>query len=174
MRRSLRTERLAAHWALGGPVQPEFRAEIYEIPHDSPVRVKIRAAAIPGKGNTFPRLSFELGSFRGNGVSDQKEGGNIEVRSQELRTYEFIVHGANFPFQSNKPSRPSYFRIFNDFRRGTSDLALRTCPNSSSIGWRSRATIFRNGRRHRTGRSSSTHLIAIMRRHTCGTFCGIS
>jgi len=108
--------------------QPEFRAEIYEIPHDSPVRVKIRAAAIPGKGNTFPRLSFELGSFRGNGVSDQKEGGNIEVRSQELRTYEFIVHGANFPFQSNKPSRPSYFRIFNDFRRGTSDLAYENLP----------------------------------------------
>ena len=103
--------------------QPEFRAEIYEIPHDAPVRVKIHAAAIPGKGNTFPRLSFELGSFRGNGVSDQKEGGNIEVRSQELQTYEFIVHGANFPFQSNKPSRPSYFRIFNEFRRGTSDWA---------------------------------------------------
>lgn len=108
--------------------QPEFIAEIYEIPHDSPVRVTIRAAAIPGKGNTSPRLSFELGSFRGNGVSDQKEGGNIEVRSQELTTYEFFVHGANFPFQSNKPSRPSYFRIFNEFRRGTSDLAYEDLP----------------------------------------------
>ena len=108
--------------------QPEFRAEIYEIPPDAPVRVKVRAAAIPGKGNTFPRLSFELGSFRGNQVSDQKEGGNIEVRSQELQTYEFIVHGANFPFQSNKPSRPSYFRIFNEFRRGTSDLAYEDLP----------------------------------------------
>ena len=114
--------------------QPEFRAEIYEIPPDAPVRVKVRAAAIPGKGFTFPRLSFELGSFRGNGVSDQKEGGNIEVRSQELQTYEFIVHGANFPFQSNKPSRPSYFRIFNEFRRGTSDLAYEDLPKLA-IDW---------------------------------------
>lgn len=108
--------------------QPEFIAEIYEIPYDSPVRVTIRAAAIVGKGNTSPRLSFELGSFRGNGVSDQREGGNIEVQSQDFRTYEFVVHGANFPFQSNKPSRPSYFRIFNEFRRGTSNLSYEELP----------------------------------------------
>lgn len=108
--------------------QPEFNAEIYEIPPDAPVRIKIHAAAIPGKGNSLPRLSFELGSFRGNGVSDQKEGANFEIRSQELRTYEFVVHGANFPFQSNKPSRPSYFRIFNEARRGTSDLAYEELP----------------------------------------------
>ena len=108
--------------------QPEFRAEIYNPPHDSPVRVKIHAAAIQGKGNTWPRLSFELGSFRGNGVSDQKEAANIEIQSTEPKTYEFIVHGANFPFQSNKPSRPSYFRIFNDFRRGTSDLTYEELP----------------------------------------------
>ena len=108
--------------------QPEFIAEIYEIPHDSPVRITIRAAAVTGKGGTSPRLSFELGSFRGNGVSDQKEGGNIEVESEEFQTYEFIVHGANFPFQSNKPSRPSYFRIFNEFRRGTSDLSYEELP----------------------------------------------
>ena len=108
--------------------QPEFTAEIYEIPPDAPVRITIRAAAILGQGNTFPRLSFELGSFRGNGVSDQKEGGNIEVRSREFQTYEFVVHGANFPFQSNKPSRPSYFRIFNEFRRGTSKLTYEELP----------------------------------------------
>ena len=108
--------------------QPEFRAEIYEIPHDSPVLVKIHAAAVPGKGGVFPRLSFELGSFRGNGVSDQKEAANVEIRSTEPRTYEFLVHGANFPFQSNKPGRPSYFRIFNDYRRGTDDLAYADLP----------------------------------------------
>ena len=114
--------------------QPEFRAEIYEIPHDAPVRVRIRAAAIPGKGNTWPRLSFELGSFRGNGVSDQKEAANVEISSSEMETYEFVVHGANFPFQSNKPSRPSYFRIFNDFRRGTSDLTYAELPKLA-IDW---------------------------------------
>ena len=108
--------------------QPEFRAEIYEIPHDSPVLVKIHAAAIPGKDGSFPRLSFELGSFRGNGVSDQKEAANVEIPSTKLQTYEFLIHGANFPFQSNKPSRPSYFRIFNDFRRGTSDVAYEDMP----------------------------------------------
>ena len=108
--------------------QPEFRAEIYDPPHDAPVRVKIHAAAIKGKGDTWPLLSFELGSFRGNGVSDQKEAANIEIRSTEPQTYEFVVHGANFPFQSNKPSRPSYFRIFNDFRRGTSELTYEELP----------------------------------------------
>ena len=114
--------------------QPEFRVEMYEVPYDAPVLVKIRAAAVPGKGDTYPRLSFELGSFRGAGVSDQKEAANIEIRSTEAATYEFVVQGANFPFQSNKPGRPSYFRIFNDFRRGTSDLTYEELPKLK-IDW---------------------------------------
>lgn len=114
--------------------QPEFRLEMYEVPYDSPVLVRIRAAAVPGKGGTYPRLSFELGSFRGAGVSDQKEAANIEIRSTETETYEFVVQGANFPFQSNKPGRPSYFRIFNDFRRGTSDLTFEELPKLK-IDW---------------------------------------
>lgn len=114
--------------------QPEFRVEMYEVPHDVPVLVRIRCAAVPGANNSYPRLSFELGSFRGNGVSDQKEAANIEVKSTELNTYEFVVHGANFPFQSNKPSRPSYFRIFNDYRRGTSQLTYDELPKLK-IDW---------------------------------------
>ena len=114
--------------------QPEFRIEMYEVPHDAPIQVRIRCSAIPGAGNSFPRLSFELGSFRGAGVSDQKEAANIEVRSTELQTYEFVVQGANFPFQSNKPSRPSYFRIFNDYRRGTSQLSYEELPKLN-IDW---------------------------------------
>ena len=114
--------------------QPEFRVEMYEVPHDAPVLIRIRASALPGKGNTYPRLSFELGSFRGAGVSDQKEAANIEIRSTEPETYEFVVQGANFPFQSNKPSRPSYFRIFNDFRRGTSQLVYEELPKLK-IDW---------------------------------------
>ena len=114
--------------------QPEFRVEMYEVPYDAPVLVRIRAAAVPGKGGTYPRLSFELGSFRGAGVSDQKEAANIEIRSTEMETYEFVVQGANFPFQSNKPGRPSYFRVFNDFRRGTSDLTFEELPKLK-IDW---------------------------------------
>lgn len=113
---------------------PEFRVEMYEVPHNAPVLVRIKCSAVPGAGDTFPRLSFELGSFRGAGVSDQKEAGNIEVRSTEPTIYEFVVQGANFPFQSNKPSRPSYFRIFNDFRRGTSDLSYEELPKLN-IDW---------------------------------------
>ena len=108
--------------------QPEFRLELYEVPHNAPVRVRIRVSAVPGKDKTLPRLSFELGSFRGANVSDQKEAANIEISATEPRTYEFVVHGANFPFQSNKPSRPSYFRIYNDFRRGTSRLTYEELP----------------------------------------------
>ena len=108
--------------------QPEFRVEMYEVPYDAPVLVRIHASAIPGKGETFPRLSFELGSFRGAGTSDQKEAANVEITATEPQTYEFVVHGANFPFQSNKPGRPSYFRIFNDFRRGTSELTYEELP----------------------------------------------
>lgn len=114
--------------------QPEFRVEMYEVPYDAPVLVRIRASAVPGLGGTFARLSFELGSFRGAGVSDQKEAANIEIRSAEPKTYEFVVHGANFPFQSNKPGRHSYFRIFNDFRRGTSNLAYEELPKLE-IDW---------------------------------------
>ena len=114
--------------------QPEFRVEMYEVPHDAPVLVRIRTSAVPGRGDTYPRLSFELGSFRGAGVSDQKEAANIEIRSTEAETYEFVVQGANFPFQSNKPGRPSYFRIFNDFRRGTSDLTYEELPKLK-IDW---------------------------------------
>ena len=114
--------------------QPEFRIEMFEVPYDSPIQVRIRCSAIPGANHSFPRLSFELGSFRGAGVSDQKEAANIEVRSTEMQTYEFVVQGANFPFQSNKPSRPSYFRIFNDYRRGTSQLSYKDLPKLN-IDW---------------------------------------
>ena len=114
--------------------QPEFRIELYEVPHEGPVQVRIRCSAIPGANHSFPRLSFELGSFRGANVSDQKEAANIEVRSAEMETYEFVVQGANFPFQSNKPARPSYFRIFNDYRRGTSQLSYEELPKLK-IDW---------------------------------------
>lgn len=114
--------------------QPEFRVEMYEVPYDAPVLVRIRCSAIKGAGDTYPQLSFELGSFRGANVSDQKEAGNVEIRSTEPETYEFVVQGANFPFQSNKPGRPSYFRIFNDFRRGTSQLAYEELPKLK-IDW---------------------------------------
>lgn len=114
--------------------QPEFRVEMYEVPHDAPVLIRIRASAVPGKGESYPRLSFELGSFRGAGVSDQKEAANVEIRSTDPETYEFVVHGANFPFQSNKPGRPSYFRIFNDYRRGTSQLTYEELPKLN-IDW---------------------------------------
>lgn len=114
--------------------QPEFRVEMYEVPHDAPVLVRIRCSAVPGAGDSFPRLSFELGSFRGAGVSDQKEAANIEVNWTDAKTCEFVVQGANFPFQSNKPGRPSYFRIFNDFRRGTSQLSYEQLPKLK-IDW---------------------------------------
>ena len=114
--------------------QPEFRVELYEVPYDAPVRVRICVSAVEGKENTWPRLSFELGSFRGAGVSDQKEAANIEIRNTDSQVYEFVVQGANFPFQSNKPGRPSYFRIFNDFRRGTSELAFEDLPKLN-IDW---------------------------------------
>ena len=114
--------------------QPEFRIELYEVPHEAPVQVRIRCSAILGANDSFPRLSFELGSFRGANVSDQKEAANIEVTSTEMETYEFVVQGANFPFQSNKPARPSYFRIFNDYRRGTSQLSYEELPKLK-IDW---------------------------------------
>ncbi len=114
--------------------QPEFRVEMSEVPYDEPVLVRIHASAVPGAGETWPRLSFELGSFRGAGTSDQKEAANMEITSTEPQTYEFVVQGANFPFQSNNPRRPSYFRVFNDFRRGTSDIAYEDLPKLD-IDW---------------------------------------
>jgi hypothetical protein len=108
--------------------QPEFRIEMDEAPYLAPVLIRVKMAAVEGKGGTFPRFSCELGSFRGNNVSDQREAVNMEIRNKELKVYEFIVEAANFPLQSNHPSNPSYFRIFNDFRRGTSTLAYEDLP----------------------------------------------
>ena len=110
--------------------QPSIRLELHEYPYSGPIRIRIKAAAVPGKGGTYPRLSWELGAFTGAGFSDQKEGANFEVKASmnKPQVYEFLVMGENFPFRSNKPSRPSYFRIFNDFRRGTSKIAYKDLP----------------------------------------------
>lgn len=110
--------------------QPSLRLELWEYPSTGPIRIRIKAAAVPGKGGTYPRLSYELGAFTGAGFSSQKEGANFEVRApmNKPQVFEFVVMGENFPFQSNKPSRPSYFRIFNDFRRGTSKVAYKDLP----------------------------------------------
>lgn len=110
--------------------QPSIRLELVEYPYSGPVRIRIKAAAVPGKGGTYPRLSWELGAFTGAGFSDQREGANFEVKASmdKPQVYEFLVMGENFPFRSNKNSRPSYFRIFNDFRRGTSRLEYSELP----------------------------------------------
>lgn len=110
--------------------QPSIRLELVEYPYSGPVKIRIKAAAVPGKGGTYPRLSWELGAFTGAGFSDQREGANIEVKApmNKPQVFEFTVMGENFPFRSNKPSRPSYFRIFNDFRRGTSKIAYKDLP----------------------------------------------
>ena len=110
--------------------QPSIRLELLEYPYSGPIRIRIKAAAVPGKGGTYPRLSWELGAFTGAGFSDQKEGANIEIKASmnKPQVYEFLVMGENFPFRSNKKSRPSYFRIFNDFRRGTSKIAYEELP----------------------------------------------
>ena len=110
--------------------QPSIRLELLEYPYSGPVRIRIKAAAVPGKGGTYPRLSWELGAFTGAGFSDQREGANFEVKASmsKPQVYEFLVMGENFPFRSNKSARPSYFRIFNDFRRGTSKIAYKDLP----------------------------------------------
>ena len=110
--------------------QPSIRLELQEYPYSGPIRIRIKAAAVPGKGGTYPRLSWELGAFTGAGFSDQKEGANFEVKASmnKPQVYEFLVMGENFPFRSNKPNRPSYFRVFNDFRRGTSKIAYKDLP----------------------------------------------
>ena len=109
--------------------QPEFRLEMYEVPHDAPVLIRIRASAIPGKGETYPRLSFELGSFRGAGVSDQKEAGNLEIRSTEPETYEFIVQARTFrSSRTNRVARPIFGFLMTSAEARTSSLT-RSFPS---------------------------------------------
>lgn len=110
--------------------QPSLTLNLFQFPSSGPVRIRIKAAAVPGKGGILPRLSWELGSFAGAGFSDQKEGANIEVkaRASKPQVYEFVVMAENFPFLPNAASKPAYFRIFNDFRRGTSKLTYKELP----------------------------------------------
>ena len=66
-------------------------------------------------------------------MSDQKEAGNVQIPTEQMEIYEFVVEGRELPF--NQQARSAfYFRIFNDYRRGTSDLTYEDLPKLD-IDW---------------------------------------
>ena len=113
-----------------GSSQPMLDIVLTHAPVENPITIRIKAAAIPGKGGTFPSMAFALGSFRGGGQIDSLEGTNVEVKASlnAPRYYEFRVRPENFPFIPNKDGRDQHIYIKNTFRRGTSNLTFEELP----------------------------------------------
>ena len=113
-----------------GSSQPMMDITMTYAPTENPITIRIKAAAIQGKDGTFPRLSFALGSFRGGGQIDSKEGANVEVRApmNAPKVYEFRIRPENFPFIPNKDGKNQHIYIKNNFSKGTSDLSANELP----------------------------------------------
>ena len=113
-----------------GASQPMIDIVLTHAPTVNPITIRIKAAAIQGKGGAYPRLSFALGSFRGGGQVDSREGANIEVQASlsNPKFYEFVIRPENFPFEPNKDGKPQHIYIKNSYSKGTSDLAANELP----------------------------------------------
>ena len=112
------------------PSQPMIDIVLTHAPTENPITIRIKAAAIQGKGGSYPRLSFALGSFRGGGQVDSAEAANIEVKAAMTspKYYEFTIRPENFPFVPNKDGKPQHVYIKNNFSKGTSDLEENELP----------------------------------------------
>ncbi len=110
--------------------QPSLNLNMKLLPHKAPIRIRIKAGGIKGKNNQLPNLSLELGCFRGNNISEQKEvtSFNVTASVDQPEIYEFIIQGENFPLLPNADSKDSYLRIFNESRRGTTKLSYEDLP----------------------------------------------
>ncbi|MCM8538876.1 MAG: DUF1592 domain-containing protein, partial [Lentisphaeraceae bacterium] len=112
--------------------QPHLDIKIVDPPYSGLALVKVKAAAIQGKGGIYPNMSLEFGSFRGAGYTQEKEFANIQVKASvsNPEVYEFYVQLDNFPIQANGSSKKHVtdLRIYNDFRRGTSQLKYEELP----------------------------------------------
>ncbi|MCM8528883.1 MAG: DUF1592 domain-containing protein [Lentisphaeraceae bacterium] len=112
--------------------QPNIDFRLLDPPYTGKVLVRVKASAIPGKGGTFPYMSLEFGSFRGAGYTQEKEFANIEVKAsmKKPQVFEFYVQAENYPIQANGSSAKhvTNLRVYNDFRRGTSQLTYEELP----------------------------------------------
>lgn len=113
-----------------GGSQPMMDIVLAYAPTENPITIKVKAAAIQGKGGTYPMLSFALGSFRGGGQVDSKEGDVIEVTASMSapKYYEFNIRPENFPFIPNKDGKAQHIFIKNNYSKGTSDLSPDELP----------------------------------------------
>ena len=114
----------------GGSNQPMMDITMTFAPAENPITIRVKAAAIQGKGGTYPRLSFALGSFRGGGQIDSKVGSNVEVTAslKAPKVYEFKIRPENFPFIPNKDGKNQHIYIKNSYSKGTSDLSPNELP----------------------------------------------
>ena len=112
--------------------QPYIDFRLVDPPYTGKVLVRVKAVAIPGKGGTYPKMSLEFGSFRGAGYTQEKEFANVDVKASmdKPQVFEFYVQAENYPIQANgsSPKHVTNLRIYNDFRRGTSQLSYKELP----------------------------------------------
>ena len=123
---------------LGGhlrPVyQPELRIEFYRAPSEAPLRIRVRAAAIKGKGGSYPILGCDLGAHQDHSQKywrfSEKKFANVEVTAEidDPQIYEFTVRPENFQFIPFSKSYPHQVKLTNLFRRGTTQLKYEDLP----------------------------------------------
>ena len=109
---------------------PELGFVLTHVPIDTPLTIRVKAAAIPGKGGTYPELSAEIGAFMGGGQVNLGEVGHTVVRASmnKPKIYEFNVRPENYPFEPNKFGKDQHVKITNVYERGTSKLTYDELP----------------------------------------------
>ena len=114
--------------------KPQLGFVLTHVPIDTPLTIRVKAAAIRGKGGTYPELSAEIGAFMGGGQVNFGEVGHTVVRASvnKPQVYEFNVRPENFPFEPNKFGKDQHVKITNVYERGTSKLTYDELPNCLS------------------------------------------
>ena len=111
--------------APGGAIQLTFN----EIPLEGPIRIRVKAGGIPGKG-AVPRLHLDLGYNGGNSARPTRTVASVDVTAPRsaARWYEFHVRAENFPLKTPDRKKSQFLAISNRFDAGTVRLAAGDVP----------------------------------------------
>lgn len=95
----LPTRKVAGHL----PVNPEFALDVKEYPRRGPFRMKLTARAAIPAGAGFPRIRISLGHVPGIVHVPHRVIGEVELTSEEPRTFEFAGWMEDYPQAGDVP-----------------------------------------------------------------------
>jgi len=113
-------------------LQPDLHFWFNDVPTDTAIMLRIKAAAIPGKHGSYPILNIALGSHQNKAAAVSiKEGVNVEIRApfSAPEMHEYTLRTEKFPWVSGvTPYGAQHIRITNAYRRGFSNLDYKDLP----------------------------------------------